>query len=126
MRRLGRVGLCLVAAATAMLLLAVSMTAVAEPYLAVRQGLPCSGCHVNPTGGGLRNAAGNAFAQNELAARSIETGETKWLGELNRFVSFGGDFRGSATYTDFPEAEDRRSCLRHRRVAGLPRRPRHS
>src|SRR5688572_32532871 len=58
-----------------------------EPYLAVRQGLPCSGCHVNPTGGGLRNAAGNAFAQNELAARRIETGETQWLGELNRFVS---------------------------------------
>ena len=69
----------------------------AEPYLAVRQGLPCSGCHVNPTGGGLRNAAGNAFAQNELAARRIDTGETTWLGDLNRLQSFGGDFRGSAT-----------------------------
>ena len=80
--------------------------AAAEPYLAVRAGLSCSGCHVNPTGGGLRNAAGNAYAQNELAARRIDTGDTQWLGEINRFIAFGGDFRGSATYTDFPEGED--------------------
>ena len=83
-----------------------SAPATAEPYLAVRAGLSCSGCHVNPTGGGLRNAAGNAFAQNELAARRIDTGDTQWLGEINRFIAFGGDFRGSATYTDFPEGED--------------------
>jgi len=95
-----------VAAAAALFLLAGSLPAAAEPYLAARQGLKCMGCHVNPTGGGLRNAAGNAFAQNELAARPIDTGESKWLGELNRFISFGGDFRGSATYTDFPDAED--------------------
>jgi hypothetical protein len=99
------------AAAAATLLVAVSLPAASEPYLAVRQGLPCSGCHVNPTGGGLRNAAGNAFAQNELAARRIETGETQWLGELNRFVSFGGDFRGSATYTDFETAESEDPAL---------------
>lgn len=103
---LGRAGLRLLEIAAAFCLLSANGPAAAEPYLAVRQGLPCSGCHVNPTGGGLRNAAGNAFAQNELAARRIETGEAQWLGELNRFVSFGGDFRGSATYTNFPDAED--------------------
>ncbi len=106
MSRLARAGLRLVAWAAVVGLLSASLPAAAEPYLAVRQGLHCSGCHVNPTGGGLRNAAGNAFAQNELAARRIDTGATQWLGELNRFVSFGGDFRGSATYTDFPDAED--------------------
>ena len=83
-----------------------NVPAAAEPYLAVRQGLACSGCHVNPTGGGMRNLAGNAFAQNQLAARHIDTGETQWLGELNRFVALGGDFRGNATYTDFPEGAD--------------------
>jgi hypothetical protein len=98
-RRLG-------AAAAALYLLSTSLPVAAEPYLAVRQGLACSGCHVNPTGGGLRNAAGNAFAQNELAARRIDTGEAQWLGEMNRFISLGGDFRGSATYTDFPDGDN--------------------
>ena len=106
MTRLGRACLRLAAAAGAFCLLSLSLPAGAEPYLAVRQGIKCGGCHVNPTGGGLRNSAGNAFAQNELAARRIETGDTQWLGELNRFVSFGGDFRGSATYTDFQDTED--------------------
>lgn len=106
MTRLGRAGLPGVASAAVIGLWSVSPPAAAEPYLAVRQGMPCSGCHVNPTGGGLRNAAGNAFAQNELAARRIETGATQWLGELHRFVSFGGDFRGNATYTNVPHAED--------------------
>ena len=106
MRRRGGAGLRLAAAAGAFFLLSLSLPVAAEPYLAVRQGQKCSGCHVNPTGGGLRNAAGNAFAQNQLAAQRIDTGETQWLGELNRFISFGGDFRGSATYTDFPDAAD--------------------
>ena len=106
MKRQGRACLRLAAAAGAFYLLSLSLPAAAEPYLAARQGLKCSGCHVNPTGGGLRNAAGNAFAQNELPARRIDTGETQWLGEVSRFVSIGGDFRGSATYTDFPDADD--------------------
>jgi hypothetical protein len=105
-RRPGRECPALLAAAAALVLLSVSLPAGAEPYLAARQGLKCMGCHVNPTGGGLRNAAGNAFAQNELAARRIDTGDTQWLGELSRFVSIGGDFRGSGTYTDFPDGED--------------------
>jgi hypothetical protein len=94
-----------VAATAVFLLLLSSLPASAEPYLAVRQGLPCSGCHVNPTGGGLRNAAGNTFAQNELAARNIKAGETPWVGEVTPFVALGGDFRGSATATDFPDGE---------------------
>lgn len=94
------------ATAAALSLLFLSRPAMAEPYLAVRQGLPCSGCHVNPTGGGLRNAAGVAFAQNQMAARHIDTGDTQWLGELSRFVAFGGDFRASATYTEIPNEPD--------------------
>ncbi len=38
--------------------------AVALPTYAAQTGLPCGRCHVNPAGGGARNAFGNAFAAN--------------------------------------------------------------
>jgi hypothetical protein len=61
----------------------------AEPYLAVQQGLKCVQCHVNPTGGGLRNVFGNAFAQTQLPANRIDTGDQLWLGEISRFFAVG-------------------------------------
>ncbi len=90
----------------ALILLLVSARVEAEPYLAVRQGLKCMACHVNPTGGGLRNPAGHAFAQNELASRRIDAGEAPWLGQVSRHFSIGGDLRASATYTELSDAEN--------------------
>jgi hypothetical protein len=89
------------------LLLAASQ-AFAEPYIAVRTGLKCMQCHVNPTGGGQRNAYGNAYAQTTLAGRFITTGDAPeyWTGEINRWLAAGGDFRGSARGTSLPGAED--------------------
>ena len=81
-------------------LMAMSQSASAEPYLAVQQGLSCAQCHVNPTGGGLRNAVGNAFAQGVLPAHHIDTGDTAWSGELNKFIALGGDLRADATWTN--------------------------
>ena len=94
------------ALAAAVLWLAASAPAAAEPYLAARQGLKCVACHVNPTGGGLRNAAGNAFAQNVLPAHTINTGDVQWLGEINRFIAIGGNLRSDATYVDYGDAPD--------------------
>jgi hypothetical protein len=75
----------------------------AEPWLAVRMGLRCAICHENPTGGGLRTAFGNAFAQTQLPARTVDLGELgPWTGALNRFVSLGADLRAGATLTDIP------------------------
>ncbi|HEY5755353.1 MAG TPA: hypothetical protein VIU34_05990 [Steroidobacter sp.] len=77
--------------------------AQAEPYLAVREGLKCASCHFNPTGGGMRNAFGNGWAQSALPARRIEgTGTDAWTGVLNSFVALGGNLRANATYTDVP------------------------
>ncbi len=38
--------------------------ASALPQYAAQTGLPCGRCHVNPAGGGPRNAFGKAFAAN--------------------------------------------------------------
>jgi hypothetical protein len=71
----------------------------AEPYLAVQQGFKCSQCHVNPTGGGLRNTFGDVFAQTQLPAKRIDTGPDIWTGALNKFFSVGGDLRYNAQLT---------------------------
>jgi hypothetical protein len=41
-----------------------SHQAQALPQYAAQTGLPCGRCHVNPAGGGPRNAFGNKFAKN--------------------------------------------------------------
>jgi hypothetical protein len=83
-------------------LLCLAFTAHAEPYLAVQTGFKCGQCHVNPTGGGERTVFGNVFAQTQLAANHIDTGADVWTGEINRFLSIGGDVRGQAQVTKLP------------------------
>jgi hypothetical protein len=88
--------------------LALSLTAgvvIAEPYLAVQQGYKCGACHVNPTGGGMRNAFGNVFAQNVLPAHRIEIGDDSWSGAINRYVMLGGDVRAEWSSTDIPNQQ---------------------
>jgi hypothetical protein len=87
-----------------LLLVLSSSIAVAEPYLAVRAGLKCSACHENPTGGGLRTALGNVWAQNTLAQRRLDIGEAPWTGSIGRYLSLGADLRANATYTDVPNS----------------------
>jgi hypothetical protein len=79
--------------------------AAAEPYLAVREGLKCAACHVNPSGGGMRNGFGNIYAQTRLPARTLDTGGQPWTGTLNRWFGVGGDWRGAASYTDVPSQD---------------------
>ncbi len=90
----------------AALLLLAGAPAGAEPYLAVKSGLKCVACHVNPTGGGLRNPVGHAYAQDELAARRLDTDESQWIGQVSRYFSIGGDLRASGTGTDVPSGAD--------------------
>jgi len=91
-RRLG--ALALLAA-----LLGLVGTAQAEPYLAVRTGLKCVACHVNPSGGGLRNAVGNAFAQSVIPANDMPAALSGWNGALGSHLRIGGDVRWASTDT---------------------------
>jgi hypothetical protein len=73
----------------------------AEPYFAVMQGVKCSQCHVNPTGGGMRNTFGEVWSQTALPAQRVDTGEP-WTGELSRFLAIGANLRVNANSTDVP------------------------
>ncbi|HTB67045.1 MAG TPA: hypothetical protein VK727_12520 [Steroidobacteraceae bacterium] len=79
--------------------------AYAEPYLAVQTGLKCTQCHVNPTGGGLRGAYGDVFAQTALPATHLDTGADTWTGSLNTFLRVGGDLRTEAEATEVPHSK---------------------
>src|SRR5512146_1615764 len=77
----------------------------AEPYLAVRYGLKCSNCHVNPTGGGLRTDFGDVFAQTQLPAHPIHGNWGLWTGEVAKVLRVGGDLRYDANFTQTPHAK---------------------
>jgi hypothetical protein len=74
----------------------------AEPYLAVQQGYKCVACHVNPTGGGLRNEFGIVFAENVMPMRGLPDNVPVWRGKVGDFVRLGGDLREDWTRTDVP------------------------
>lgn len=94
-----------VAALVVVLACVVPRAASAEPYLAVQQGLKCIACHVNPTGGGLRNEFGVVFSQNVMAARPLPEGVPAWDGKLGEVVRLGGDLRETWTRTDVPDQD---------------------
>jgi hypothetical protein len=85
-------------------LLCAAQLAHAEPYLAVQLGLKCGQCHVNPTGGGLRTAFGDIFAQTVLPAQHLDTALDNWTGQLGPYLRTGGDFRFDAAVTQVPHA----------------------
>jgi hypothetical protein len=79
--------------------------AVAEPYLAVQQGFKCVACHVNPTGGGLRNTFGLVYAENVMPATTLPAGAPVWLGQvLQDIVRVGGDLRTDWSRTTVPQS----------------------
>lgn len=83
----------------------VALRAHAEPYLAVQMGLKCGQCHVNPTGGGLRTAYGDVFAQTLLPAERLDTGNDMWTGDITKFLRVGGDLRFDGTATQVPHTK---------------------
>ncbi|HTY35627.1 MAG TPA: hypothetical protein VMH23_00860, partial [Bacteroidota bacterium] len=75
-------------------------SAFAIPRFATLLNLPCQSCHVNPSGGGMRNAFGQSFGRDSLAMKSArdEAGADDFSTKLNDFLSYGADFRFLAFY----------------------------
>lgn len=68
----------------------------AEPYLMVRAGAKCSDCHTNLTGGGKRTAFAHIHAHDildDVDVLPIPAGVKPFNGEINSWVSMGGDLR---------------------------------
>jgi hypothetical protein len=87
-------------------------SARAEPYMAVRSGAKCSDCHTNLTGGGKRTAFAHIHAHDilhDLQILPIPKGVKGFTGEINSYVSIGGDLRvrNSTVYEDIPNAAGR-------------------
>ncbi|HEU4619417.1 MAG TPA: hypothetical protein VFV10_15375 [Gammaproteobacteria bacterium] len=96
----------LAAAALAAALMLPAPEARAEPYLAVRTGLKCANCHVDPSGGGLRTPFGDAYGSTQLPRRMIGGGKAAaWTGAVNDYLRVGGNFRSDARYVDTPDAD---------------------
>ena len=85
-----------------------SLSASAEPYLAVEAGLKCASCHTNPSGGGKRSVFGMAYARSNLAVRRIlaDDGDEGWNSEVARWLGIGGDYRGGYASVDTPGAPE--------------------
>ena len=68
---------------------------IALPRFALEQGSSCMNCHVNPTGGGMRNDYGsNIYNLEELTVRKwISKGDEDWDGYVTDNIHIGGEFR---------------------------------
>ncbi|WDE01572.1 porin [Thalassomonas actiniarum] len=77
-----------------------SLQLAAEPYFAVREGLKCSACHTNITGGGQRTDFGFVYPQTLLPG-----GKSTFSPKLNEHLLIGGNIRSRYGYTRFDEAD---------------------
>ncbi len=76
---------------------------LAEPYLAIKTGNPCSSCHVNPAGGGQRTEFGGIYGQNILSQSPLQGESLGALLKLNDRVSIGGNARFSARHLELTD-----------------------
>ena len=68
----------------------------AEPYFAVREGLKCSACHVNITGGGKRTPMGSGYGAVDLPWKPADLQGQKiphYFSLFNEVISIGADVR---------------------------------
>jgi hypothetical protein len=77
----------------------------AEPYLAFKTNNDCSACHVNPTGGGARNAYGSYYGSQVLPAEPDNQNVLDG-GQITENIRLGSDFRFNLSYLDQEAADE--------------------
>lgn len=86
--------------------------ALAEPYIAVREGYRCGACHVNRTGGGKRTDFAVTHARDLLrypsfdVLKPITSPVEAFDGTINKYVSIGADLRVDAAATFQQRGDD--------------------
>lgn len=77
------------------LLLLLSMTAYSYPKFAAYTGEKCVSCHVNPTGGGMRNQYGIKYSKDKLFFKflSKQNKTTDINTQITKGISMGADMR---------------------------------
>jgi hypothetical protein len=105
------------AALVLLLLLIAAPRAHAEPYIAVREGLACSACHVNMNGGGKRTALVETHARQLLhypkqlpgPLGPLSKPPEYFTGDINQYLGLGADLRTSyvARFQDDPDRNGR-------------------
>jgi hypothetical protein len=84
-------------------MLLVAGAVLAEPYIAVREGLACPACHVNINGGGMRTDLVSTHARELLHYPNFfgkfSNPPEFFSGEINKFLAMGADLRVSETAT---------------------------
>lgn len=82
-----------------------SFEAKAEPYLAIKNNLKCNACHVNPLGGGLRNAYGNIYGHTLLPV-DVSDFTSAEIGKITDSLSVGGNLRYNGQYSQDDANQD--------------------
>src|SRR6266849_5060306 len=75
-----------------------SLPASGLPRFALMTGAKCSSCHVNPTGGQMRNEFGVAFSADKAPLEALKDSDFTFSGKLNDNISLGGDYRSQFIY----------------------------
>ncbi len=88
-------------------------TTSALPRFASRTNFSCQSCHVNPSGGGMRNTFGVTYGREEITLASLqeEFGLDEFTTKINEFISYGVDFRFLALYQSRDNPDESRSSF---------------
>ncbi len=70
----------------------------ALPRFALMTGAKCGSCHVNPTGGQMRNEYGIRFSSDKIPLEALKDSDFTFSSKLTDNISIGGDYRSQFIY----------------------------